>query len=70
MDLVRVRAAFASGVISAALGDDGSLWVWGKSRHGQLGLGKGVAEAMVPCRVEALAGEEIVKVPFLTLLIL
>ena len=69
LNQVRVRAAFASGVISAALGDDGSLWVWGKSKRGQLGLGKGVTEVMVPSRVEALAGEEIVKVP-LTLLIL
>ncbi|KAF8414337.1 hypothetical protein HHK36_002338 [Tetracentron sinense] len=59
---VRVRAAFASGVISTAIGDDGSLWVWGKSKRGQLGLGKGITEAVVPSRVEALAGEEIVKV--------
>ncbi|XP_058082038.1 ultraviolet-B receptor UVR8 [Magnolia sinica] len=62
LEQVRVRAAFASGVISSAIGDDGSLWVWGKSKRGQLGLGKGVTEAMVPSRVEALAGEEIVKV--------
>lgn len=62
LDQVKVRAAFASGVISAAIGDDGSLWVWGKSKRGQLGLGKGVTEALVPSKVEALAGENVVKV--------
>ncbi|CAM8986857.1 hypothetical protein QQ045_006350 [Rhodiola kirilowii] len=62
LDQVKVRAAFASGVISAAVGIDGSLWVWGKSKRGQLGLGKGVVEAIRPSRVEALARENIVKV--------
>ncbi|KAE7999952.1 hypothetical protein FH972_004328 [Carpinus fangiana] len=64
LDEVRVCAAFASGVISAAIGDDGSLWVWGRSKRGQLGLGKGIVEAIVPSRVEALAGEKIAKVSF------
>ncbi|GAB4858984.1 hypothetical protein Ancab_010456 [Ancistrocladus abbreviatus] len=58
---VTVQAAFSSGVISVAIGDDGSLWVWGKSKHGQLGHGKGITEAILPSRVEALAGEEISK---------
>lgn len=62
LNQVKVRAAFASGVISTAIGDDGSLWVWGKSKHGQLGLGKGISETVVPSRVEALAREKIVKV--------
>ncbi|XP_043700717.1 secretion-regulating guanine nucleotide exchange factor isoform X2 [Telopea speciosissima] len=62
LDGVRVTAAFASGVISAAIGDDGSLWVWGRSKRGQLGLGKGVTDAVRPSRVEVLEGEEIVKV--------
>lgn len=62
LDRVRVRAAFASGVISTAIGDDGSLWVWGKSKRGQLGLGEGIAECASPSKVEALSGEEIVKV--------
>ncbi|KAL5981289.1 hypothetical protein ACLOJK_015344 [Asimina triloba] len=62
LDQVRVKAASASGVISSAIGEDGSLWVWGKSKRGQLGLGKGVTEAMVPSKVEALADENIVKV--------
>lgn len=57
-----MRAAFASGVVSAAIGDDGSLWVWGKSKRGQLGLGKEVIEAVLPSKVEALADEKIVKV--------
>lgn len=62
LDQVRVRAAFASGVISTAIGDDGSLWVWGKSKRGQLGLGEGITECVSPSKVEALSGEEIVKV--------
>ncbi|KAF5741345.1 E3 ubiquitin-protein ligase HERC3 [Tripterygium wilfordii] len=64
LDNVKVHAAFASGVVSAALGDDGSLWVWGKSKRGQLGLGKDIIEALVPSRVEALQGEKIAKVSF------
>ncbi|XP_075506450.1 ultraviolet-B receptor UVR8 [Primulina tabacum] len=59
---VRVRAAFASGVVSSAIGNDGSLWVWGKSKRGQLGLGKDITEAVLPTRVEALLDQEIVKV--------
>lgn len=62
MDQVRVQEAFASGVVSAAIGDDGSLWVWGKSKRGQLGIGEGITEALLPTRVETLVGEEIVKV--------
>ncbi|XP_057981059.1 uncharacterized protein LOC131166475 [Malania oleifera] len=62
LDQIEVKAAFASGVISTVVGGDGSLWVWGKSKHGQLGLGKDVTEAIVPSRVEALAAEKIVKV--------
>lgn len=62
LNQVKVQAAYASGVISTAIGDDGSLWVWGKSKHGQLGLGKGIIETLVPSRVESLAGEQIVKV--------
>lgn len=61
---VNARAAFASGVVSAAIGDDGSLWVWGRSKRGQLGLGKDVIEAIKPSKVEALSDHEIVKVSF------
>ncbi|XP_015964162.1 ultraviolet-B receptor UVR8 isoform X1 [Arachis duranensis] len=64
LDHVNVSAAFASGVVSAAVGDDGSLWVWGKSKRGQLGLGKHVTEAVTPAKVEALSGENIAKVSF------
>ncbi|KAF8077523.1 hypothetical protein N665_1030s0007 [Sinapis alba] len=62
LENVRVRAGFASGVVSTAIGDDGSLWVWGRSKRGQLGIGKGIVEALVPSKVEALAQEHIVKV--------
>ena len=66
LDHVRVQAAFASGVVSAAVGDDGSLWAWGRSKRGQLGLGEGVIEAARPSKVEALAGHEIIKVLILS----
>ncbi|KAF5199645.1 Regulator of chromosome condensation rcc1 [Thalictrum thalictroides] len=62
LEQVRVTRVFGSGVVSAAIGDDGSLWVWGKSKRGQLGIGKGVIESALPTRVDALAGEHIVKV--------
>ncbi|KAG6486853.1 hypothetical protein ZIOFF_055444 [Zingiber officinale] len=61
VDHVGVTAAFASGVVSAAIDDEGSLWVWGRSKRGQLGLGNGVIEATKPSKVEALAGHQLVK---------
>lgn len=57
-----VKSAFASGVVSAAVKDDGSLWVWGKSKRGQLGLGNGIMEALVPSRIKPLDNEDIIKV--------
>jgi len=62
LENVQVQAVSASGVVSAAIGSDGSLWVWGRSKRGQLGLGKGIVEAAVPSKVEALASYDIVKV--------
>lgn len=62
LENVQVRAVSASGVVSAAIGSDGSLWVWGRSKRGQLGLGKDIVEAAVPSRVEALASYDVVKV--------
>lgn len=64
LEKANVYKVFASGVVSAAISDDGSLWVWGKSKRGQLGLGKNIMEAVRPCRVGALSGEKIVKVSF------
>ncbi|XP_039039415.1 ultraviolet-B receptor UVR8-like [Hibiscus syriacus] len=64
LDHVNICAAFASGVVSAAIGSDGSVWVWGKSKRGQLGLGKDIIKAFTPCRVEALAREKMCKVSF------
>ncbi|KAL7143563.1 hypothetical protein ABFS83_08G200100 [Erythranthe nasuta] len=62
LNQVKIISAFASGVISAAIGDDGTLWVWGKSKRGQLGLGKDITEAILPTKVDALLGQDIVKV--------
>jgi alpha-tubulin suppressor-like RCC1 family protein len=62
LENVQVRAVSASGVVSAAIGCDGSLWVWGRSKRGQLGLGKDIVEAALPSRVEALASYDVVKV--------
>jgi len=64
LENVQVRSVSASGVVSAAIGCDGSLWVWGKSKRGQLGLGKDIVEAAAPSRVEALASYDVVKVLF------
>ncbi|KAL2348531.1 hypothetical protein Fmac_002531 [Flemingia macrophylla] len=64
LENVNVSAAFASGVVSAAVGDDGSVWVWGRSKRGQLGLGERVTEALVPTKLEALSGENVAKVSF------
>jgi alpha-tubulin suppressor-like RCC1 family protein len=62
LENVQVQAVSASGVVSAAIGSDGSLWVWGRSKRGQLGLGKDIVEAAVPSKVKALASYDIVKV--------
>ncbi|KAI9089046.1 hypothetical protein K1719_029325 [Acacia pycnantha] len=64
LEQVNVRAAFASGVVSAAIDDGGSLWVWGQSKRGQLGLGKDIIMAVAPAKVQALAGEKVAKVSF------
>lgn len=45
-----------------AIAKDGSLWAWGKSKRGQLGLGPNVTHALVPARVNALAGQQVVQV--------
>lgn len=62
LDGVEIRAVSASGVTSSAIGNDGSLWVWGRSKRGQLGLGRDVIEAKSPSRVKSLIGCDIVKV--------
>nr|XP_043622493.1 RCC1 and BTB domain-containing protein 2 [Erigeron canadensis] len=59
-----VKSAFASGVVSAAIDVDGYLYIWGKSKRGQLGLGNGIAEAVLPKRIKVLDKEEIIKVVF------
>jgi alpha-tubulin suppressor-like RCC1 family protein len=45
-----------------AIARDGTLWAWGKSKRGQLGLGANVIHAQTPQRVEALSGQHVVQV--------
>ena len=62
LDGVEIRAVSASGVTSSAIGKDGSLWVWGRSKRGQLSLGRDVIEAKAPSRVKSLIDCDILKV--------
>eukprot|EP00250_Pteridium_aquilinum_P017013 c23413_g1_i1 orf=786-2108(-) len=59
---VNVKDIAGSGVISMVIDAHGSLWAWGKSKRGQLGLGEGIIEAPSPQRVQALFGQQIVQV--------
>ncbi|KAJ7537147.1 hypothetical protein O6H91_12G100000 [Diphasiastrum complanatum] len=58
----KIREAAGSGVVSMAVGTDGSVWAWGKSKRGQLGLGIGVTESAIPRRLETLTGLHVVQV--------
>jgi alpha-tubulin suppressor-like RCC1 family protein len=62
LDGVEIRTVSASGVTSSAIGKDGSLWVWGCSKRGQLGLGTDIIEAKEPSRVKSLIGHDVIKV--------
>ena len=53
---MQVVSAAASGVASFAATSDGTVWVWGSSKRGQLGLGPGVIEAHQPKRIPGLEG--------------
>lgn len=53
---LQVVSAAASGVASFAATSDGTVWVWGSSKRGQLGLGPGVTEAHQPKRIPDLDG--------------
>ncbi|KAG0590248.1 hypothetical protein KC19_1G084200 [Ceratodon purpureus] len=62
LESIEVVAARGSGVVSMAIARDGSLWAWGKSKRGQLGLGTNIIHAQTPQRVEALSGQHVVQV--------
>ncbi|GJN03583.1 hypothetical protein PR202_ga21045 [Eleusine coracana subsp. coracana] len=52
----------AGGWHSTALTEDGEVYAWGRGEHGRLGFGDDKSSHMVPLKVEALAGEDIVQV--------
>lgn len=57
-----MASAAGSGVASFAVGKDGSLWAWGRSQRGQLGLGSKTVDSPTPQRVTALENETVVEV--------
>lgn len=63
---VKVKDITGSGVISMAIDVHGSLWAWGKSKRGQLGLGEGITEVVFPQLVQALYGQQILQVNFVS----
>jgi alpha-tubulin suppressor-like RCC1 family protein len=59
---VEIMDVAGSGVISMALAKDGSVWSWGSSKRGQLGLARDVIRSETPQQVKALAGCQVSKV--------
>lgn len=53
---MQVKCVAASGVTSFAVLADGTVWAWGMSKRGQLGLGPGVVQALKPQPVPGLEG--------------
>ncbi len=53
---LQVTSAAASGVASFAVLGDGTVWGWGSSKRGQLGLGQGTVQALKPQRLPGLEG--------------
>lgn len=45
----QVKDAAASGVASFAVLTDGTVWSWGSSKRGQLGLGPGTSSSLPSC---------------------
>lgn len=57
-----VHSISCGGSHSAALLNDGTLYVWGDGRSGQLGLGSEIKKADTPLQVKSLAEERVVGV--------
>ena len=53
---MQVKSMAASGVASFAVLTDGTVWTWGSSKPGQLGLGPGCVQSLQPQRVAGLEG--------------
>ena len=56
LNACQVKSVAASGVASFAVLMDGTVWAWGTSKRGQLGLGPGITQALRPQRVPGLEG--------------
>ena len=53
---MQVTSCAASGVASIAVGSEGTLYGFGRSKRGQLGLGKGRIAADAPERIPGVEG--------------
>ncbi|KAL2621473.1 hypothetical protein R1flu_001678 [Riccia fluitans] len=62
LENIRVKDVGGSGVVSMVIAEDGSLWSWGSSKRGQLGLSPDSIQCLLPQRVESLSGYQVSQV--------